>query len=48
MLTEIQNCQNLMLKLVTGLKTDRKEVEGGRCMRGIDRKLWLSDKERKR
>ena len=45
-LTELQNCQNEMLRLVEGLKTDSKEVEGGTCMRGSDGKLCFSDKER--
>ena len=31
-LTELRNCQNGMFRLVKGLKTDSKEVEGGRCM----------------
>ena len=31
--------------LVKGLKADRKEVEGGRCMRGSDGKLCLCEKE---
>ena len=35
-----------MLRLVKGLKTDSKEVEGGRCMRGSDGKLCFSEKER--
>ena len=29
-----------------GVKTDSKEVEGQRCMRGSDRKLCFSEKER--
>ena len=33
-----------MLTLVTGLKIDSKEVEGGRCMRGSDGKLYFSEK----
>ena len=45
-LTELQNSQNGMLMLVRGLKTDSKEVEGGRCMRGSDGKLCFSEKER--
>ena len=32
-LTELQNCPNGMLSQVKGLKTDSKEVEGGRCER---------------
>ena len=35
-----------MLRLVKGLKTDSKEVEGGRCMRGSDGKQCFSEKER--
>ena len=31
---------------MNGLKTDSKEVEGGRCMRGSDGKLCFSEKER--
>ena len=46
MLTESQNCQNGMLRLVRGQKTDSKEVESGRCMKGSDGKLCFSEKER--
>ena len=35
-----------MFRLVRGLKTDSKEVEGGRCMRGSGRKLCFSETER--
>ena len=35
-----------MLRQVKGLKTDSKEVEGGRCMRGSDGELHFSEKER--
>ena len=45
-LTEIQNCPNWMFGLVKGLKTDSKEVEGGRCMRGSGGKLCFSERER--
>ena len=45
-LTELQNCPYWMLRLVKGLETDSKEVEGGRCMRGSDGKLCFSEKER--
>ena len=38
-LSELQNCPNGMLRLVKGLKTDSKEVKGGRCMRGSYVKL---------
>ena len=39
-----------MFRLVKGLRTDRKEVEGGRCMRGrcmrgSDGKLCFCEKE---
>ena len=30
----VANCPNGMFRLVKGLKTDSKEVEGGRCIRG--------------
>ena len=35
-----------MLRLVKGLKTDSKDVVGGRCMRGSDGKLNLIEKGR--
>ena len=35
-----------MFRLVKGLKTDRKEVDRRRCMRGSDGKLCFSEKER--
>ena len=35
-LNELQNCPFGMFRLVKGLKTDSKEVEGERCMRGSD------------
>ena len=44
--TELKQCPNWMLRLVKGLKTDSKEFEGGRCMRGSDGKLSFSEKER--
>ena len=34
-----------MFRLVRGLKTDSKEVEGGRCIRGSDGKLCFNVKE---
>ena len=40
-LTELQNCQYGMFRLVKGLKTDSKQVEGG-----SDGKLCFSEKER--
>ena len=45
-LTEIQNCPNGMLRLVKGLRTDSKEVEGYRCMRESDGKRCFCEKER--
>ena len=45
-LTELQHCPNGMFRLVKGLESDSKEVEGGRCMRGSDGKLCFSEKER--
>ena len=44
-LTESNNCPNGMFRLAKGLKTDSKEVDGGRCMRGSDGKLCFSEKE---
>ena len=35
-----------MLWIVKGLKTDSKGVDGGRCIRGNDGKLCLSEMER--
>ena len=32
-----------MLRLVKGLMTDSKDVEGGRCMRGSNGKLCFSE-----
>ena len=44
-LTDLQNCLYWMFRLVKGLKTDSKEVEVGRCIRGSDGKLCFSEKE---
>ena len=38
--------KKLMFRLVKRLKTDSKESEDGRCMRGNDGKLCFSEKER--
>ena len=35
-----------MIRIVKGLKTDSKEDEGRRRMKGSDRKLCFSEKER--
>ena len=45
MLTDFKNYQNGRIRL-RGLKTDGKEVEGGRCMRGSDEKLCFCEEER--
>ena len=45
-LTELQSCPNGMFRPVKGMKTDSKEVEGGRYLRGSDGKLCCSEKER--
>ena len=37
-LTELTNSPNGMFRLVKDLKTDNKEVDGGRCMIGSDGK----------
>ena len=44
-LSESNNSSNGLFRFVKGLKTDSKEVEGGRCMRGSGRKLCFSEKE---
>ena len=35
-----------MFRQVKGLKTDSKDIAGGRCMRGSDGKLCFREKER--
>ena len=45
-LIDIQNCDNGMLRLTKGLKTDSKELEFGRCMRGSDVRMCFGEKER--
>ena len=45
-LNEFKKCPNGMFRLVKGLKTDSKEIVGGRCTRGSDGKLCLTEKER--
>ena len=42
-LAELQNCSNGMFRLVIGLKTDGREIEGGRCMKGSDGNLCFSE-----
>ena len=41
-LSELKKCPNEMFRLVNVLRTDIKEVEGGRCMRGSDEELCFS------
>ena len=41
-LTELLNYPYGMFMLVRGQKTDSKDAEGGRCMRGSDGKLCFS------
>ena len=45
-LTDLQNFPNGMFRLVIGLKTNSTEIEGGRCRRGCNGKLCLSERER--
>ena len=46
-LTVLQKCPYRMVRLVIkGLKTDSKELEGGRLMRGSDGKQCFSEKKR--
>ena len=45
-ITELKNSPNRMFRLVIGSKTDCKEVEGARCMRGSDGKLCFSEEGR--
>ena len=45
MLTEFKNCPNGMFRLVKGLNTDSREVEGGRCMKGSDRNFVSARKK---
>ena len=40
-ITELQDCPYGIFRLVKGLKTDSKKVEG-RCMRGSDGNLCFS------
>ena len=42
-LTNLKKCPNGMFRLVRGLKTDSKEVDGGRFLRGSDGKLCFSE-----
>ena len=45
-LTELKHFKSGMFRLVYGLKTDSKEVDGGRCMRGNVGKMCFGEKER--
>ena len=42
----MKNWPNGMFMLVKRLKTDSKDVDGGRCMGGSDVKLCFSERER--
>ena len=46
MFTDVKNCPNEMFRVVRGLKTDSKEVEGGRCMRRSDGNFCLREGKR--
>ena len=37
-----------VFKLGTSMKKDGKDVEGGRCMRGIDGRLNFSEEDRRK
>ena len=45
-LRELSKHPNKVFKLVKSVKKDGKDVEGGRCMRGIDGRLNFSEKDR--
>ena len=44
-LTVLRNCPSGTFRLVKGSKSDIKEVEGGRCMRGSDGTLCFSEND---
>ena len=45
---ELSEHPNKVFKLVKSMKKDGKDVEGGRCVRGSDRRLNFSEKDRGR
>ena len=45
-LKELSKHPNKVFKLLKSVKKDGKDVEGGRCMRGIDGRLKFSEKDR--
>ena len=47
-LRELSEHPNKVFKLVKSMKKDGKDAEGGRCMRGSDRRLNFSEKDRGR
>ena len=47
-LRELSEHPNKVFKLVKSMKKDGKDFEGGRCMRGSDRRLNFSGTERGR
>ena len=46
-LTKLNEKPNTIFTLVKFMKKDRKDIEVGRCMRGKDRRLDFSEKDRK-
>ena len=44
-LRELNEHPNKVFKLVKSMKKDRKDVEGGRCMRGSDGRLNFCEKD---
>ena len=46
--TKLNKKPNSIFTLVKFMKKDGEDIEGGRCMRGKDRRLGFSDKDRKR
>ena len=47
-LTKLNKKTNNIFTLVKFMKKDGKDIEGGRCMRGKDKRLDFSEKDRKR
>ena len=47
-LIELRSCPNGMFRVEKGVMIDSKEVERGRCMRGSDGKLCISENDRSR
>ena len=47
-LTKLNKKSNNIFTLVKFIKKDGKDIKGGRCMRGKDRRLDFNEKDRKR